>query len=338
MSTTLTDRYVDATLRRLPRRQRPDVERELRASIADAVDDRVQASGDAGDVEAAVLTELGDPARLAAAYADRPLQLIGPALYLDYTRLLTTLLATVVPAVAATVAILGIFAGGTASAVIGDTLSATFMTGIQVAFWTTVVFVVIERSPGRGAAPAQPWTPAALPEPPSRRARFAELIAETVALVFVTALVLLSPVISTVETAGGDPIGVLAPWLWDTGVVYLLITFAIANVGLSFAKYYLSWSIPLAVASSLVRIGAASMFVWLTASDRLINPAFADAASWPPGVYQWTEIGIIVGSVSIIVYTVIEGVAGYSARSWVKPNVQTFIRTTADALTRTARR
>src|SRR4051794_17665934 len=39
---TLTDRYVAATLRSLPERQRPEIERELRASIADAVEDRIE--------------------------------------------------------------------------------------------------------------------------------------------------------------------------------------------------------------------------------------------------------------------------------------------------------
>src|SRR5262245_64492392 len=102
-TTTLTDRYVDATLRRVPARQRPDIERELRASIADAVDDRLEAGGDPAEAEEAVLTDLGDPARLAAGYADRPLHLIGPAFFLDYTRLLRALLVTVVPAVAAVV-------------------------------------------------------------------------------------------------------------------------------------------------------------------------------------------------------------------------------------------
>jgi hypothetical protein len=103
---SLTDRYVQATLRRLPARQRTDIERELRASIADAVDDRVDDGGDTAAAEVAALTHLGDPARLAAGYADRPLQLIGPAVFLDYTRLLTTLLVAVVPVVAAVVAFL----------------------------------------------------------------------------------------------------------------------------------------------------------------------------------------------------------------------------------------
>ena len=44
---TLTDRYVAATLRTVPEKQRPDIEKELRASIADAIDDRLEAGAEA---------------------------------------------------------------------------------------------------------------------------------------------------------------------------------------------------------------------------------------------------------------------------------------------------
>ena len=91
-TTTLTDRYVETILRNLPPHQRTDVEQELRASIADAVDDRLAAGTDPAEAETAVIAELGDPERLAAGYADRPLYLIGPALFLDYRRVLTALL------------------------------------------------------------------------------------------------------------------------------------------------------------------------------------------------------------------------------------------------------
>ena len=47
---SLTDRYVQATLRRLPVRQRTDIEQELRASIADDRDDRSLPVAIAGSV------------------------------------------------------------------------------------------------------------------------------------------------------------------------------------------------------------------------------------------------------------------------------------------------
>ena len=96
-TSSLTDRYVAATLRSLPDRQRQDIEAELRALIADAIDDRREAGVDTDSAERQVLTELGAPARLAASYSDRSLHLIGPEFYLDYVRVLTVLLSTLVP-------------------------------------------------------------------------------------------------------------------------------------------------------------------------------------------------------------------------------------------------
>ncbi|MBA3852357.1 MAG: hypothetical protein H0X59_08335 [Chloroflexi bacterium] len=44
---SLTERYLAAALRSIPDAQRADVDRELRSSIADAVEDRVAAIFDA---------------------------------------------------------------------------------------------------------------------------------------------------------------------------------------------------------------------------------------------------------------------------------------------------
>src|SRR5690606_4735895 len=89
---TLTDRYVAATLRSIPANSREDIERELRASIGDAIDAKVEAGSEPEAAEAAVLTDLGDPDRLAAGLTDRPLSLIGPELFLTWWRLLRVLL------------------------------------------------------------------------------------------------------------------------------------------------------------------------------------------------------------------------------------------------------
>ncbi|MFI6990565.1 permease prefix domain 1-containing protein [Nonomuraea wenchangensis] len=317
---TLTDRYVAAVLRHLPgsrrsgsRRpedQRPDIdiERELRASIADAVDDRVEAGADRAEAEFAVLTELGDPARLAAGYADRPLQLIGPALYLDYTRLLTALLVTIVPAVAVAVGLVQGLRGAGALDLIGDTLGAALTTAAHLVCWTTLLFATIERAAGR-RTPARRWTPDALPEPPTRRARYGELIIYTVAMVLFTTLILLSPVISTETDAHGAPIGVFAPWLWQTGFVYAFIALVTLNLAVAYAKHYARWSVPLAVAGTLVEIACPIALLWLAAGDRVLNPGFTQAAAWPQSATTWINTALIVVSALTIVFAVIDGIA-----------------------------
>lgn len=99
MSATLTERYISATIRSLPAESQEDVRAELAASIADAVEARTEQGEDPGAAEREVLTGLGDPAVLAAGYADRPLHLLGPRYYLTWRRLLILLL-WIVPACA----------------------------------------------------------------------------------------------------------------------------------------------------------------------------------------------------------------------------------------------
>ena len=71
MTATLTERYIGATIRSLRPDAQADVRAELEASIADAIDARVEQGEAPDDAERAVLTELGDHGILAAGYAER---------------------------------------------------------------------------------------------------------------------------------------------------------------------------------------------------------------------------------------------------------------------------
>jgi len=196
------------------------------------------------------------------------------------------------------------------------------------------VDATLRRLPGR----QRPDIERELPEPPSRRARFGELIGATVMVVLLTAFVLLSPIVSTEHDANGDPIGLLSPWLWDTGVVYLFLAVAVAGLGVTFAKHYTRWNPPLALASALLNVATAGLLVWLATSDRLLNPAFTDAAAWPAGVSRWVDIGLVVTAVITVAYAVIETAAGFATRSWVMADMGRLIRTATDDLTRAFRR
>src|SRR5690349_18471248 len=99
MTTDLVDRYVLTALRRIPESQRADIDRELRASIADAVDARVDSGEPPGEAERNALLELGDPDRLADSYAGRRSYLIGPDVFAVWRRFLTMLFTVVLPIV-----------------------------------------------------------------------------------------------------------------------------------------------------------------------------------------------------------------------------------------------
>jgi hypothetical protein len=337
-TSTLTDRYVDAILRRLPARQRPDIERELRASIAEAVDDRVDGGKGRAEAECAVLTELGDPVQLAAAYADRPLQLIGPSLYVDYVRLLAALVATVLPSVAVAVGVVQALRGDTALTVVGDTASVTLTVGVHLAFWTTLLFATMERLPALRALPARPWSPAAIPEPPTRRVSYGEMIAATVLLGLFTTFVLLAPMASTELDARGEPIGVLSPWLSESGVVFVFVAFATASLGATVATRYVPWNVPLAITRALVDAVCPTLLIWFALSDRVLNPAFVEVAAWPSSAPRWIASAVVLIAVGALIRTVVELVGGFWRRAWMTPDWKTLVRTVVEGLSHVSRR
>ena len=261
---TLTDRYIAATLRAVPEKQRPDIEKELRASIADAVDDLIEAGSKPTAAEREVLVELGDPIRLAASYADRPLYLIGPALFPDYLRLLRVLLWVVVPIVVVVLLAVGVLQGLTFGGIVGSAIGTAITVGVHICFWTTLVFAIIERTPNR-AKPLVAWSPDMLMDVPAKRRSFSELVGSVVTVVLVVALLLLSPILTTVTDANGDPVGILQPALWQFWVPYLVVLAAI-GIAFEFVKYYVGPILPVAFGNLVINAAFGIPVVWLAAT------------------------------------------------------------------------
>ncbi|MFL7794965.1 MAG: hypothetical protein AB8I69_22685 [Anaerolineae bacterium] len=85
METKLFDRYVHEVGRRLPKRQRADVEAELHSLLMDALQDRIGEEAETKDTfeatQVAILEEFGPPAKVAAGYAPPHRYLIGPRVF-----------------------------------------------------------------------------------------------------------------------------------------------------------------------------------------------------------------------------------------------------------------
>src|SRR6478609_866506 len=228
---TLTDRYVDAAMRTVGDKQRADLAAELRGSIDDQIDARIEQGEPRESAERAVLTDLGDPDKLAAGYTDRPLWLIGPTYYLDWWRLLKLLMWIVPPFAAFGIALGQTLAGASFGEVVGSTVAGVIGVIVHLAFWVTVVFAVVERSSRRtGAGPLAPWTLAQLPVPRESGARLADLIATAVLLAAAAFAVLWDMLIGFVP---GTPLSFLDPGLWPWWIAGLFVLMA-AEVVLAF--------------------------------------------------------------------------------------------------------
>lgn len=301
---TLTDRYVAATLRRVPADQHADLEQELRASVADAVEAKVEAGTDPARAETDVLNDLGDPDRLAADLAGRPLYLIGPTLYLDWLRLLKVLLwVSLLPG--AIVLATDLVDGDAVGSAIWSGIWTTASVALQIAFWTTLVFVLLERY---GAPRSQdeltgPWTVDRLPtERAPREVTLVDTVVSVGLLVLVAAVLLLQNV-ATYRGPDGTAVPVLQPDLWPvwTGVLVALVAVEIVLTILVYARG--RWTVGLAVANTLVGALFAGAVVWLASADRLVNPAFLDVTGGDS--VTWLSNAIIAGTLVITGWDVV---------------------------------
>lgn len=144
----LVELYIQEVMRRLPEKNREDIALELKSTIEDMLPDDYTED----DVRE-VLMSLGDPAVLASNYRDKPMHLIGPRYYDLYI----TLLKLIVPIAAAitflvvTVSSVLNYSGDSNPveiflSIAGNGVVEAISAGMQVFFWLTVTFAVIERT------------------------------------------------------------------------------------------------------------------------------------------------------------------------------------------------
>lgn len=307
--TSLTERYLAATLRGLPESKRADVERELRSSIADAVADRVEVGEDRGAAEIAVLEGLGDPTRLAADYAGRPQYLIGPELFEPYRQLLIRLAGVAVPLAAIVVTTLAVAGGRPPIQALLEGLGGAFMVGIQLVFWVTAVFVFIERADAARDARAElvrgRWTVAHLPAAVPSGVTVSETIGELVTLVITIGGLLVLRDLAWVRDAAGTALPILEPSLgnlWLPLLVGLLLALAVLQIVVHVVG---RWTVPFAAVYTALNGAFALVFVGLALNGTLVNQAFAAQIGFPQAAGGGSVVMIAVAA-GVTVVTAIE--------------------------------
>ncbi|MGW1061740.1 permease prefix domain 1-containing protein [Micromonospora rubida] len=310
---SLTDRYLAATLRAVPAPRREEIATELRASIEDMIEGRTGAGRDADTAEREVLTELGNPDRLAARYADRRLQLIGPTYYLHWQRLLRLLL-TFVPALVGTV--VGVVQAATGEDLVPAITSGfgtAFEVAIQVTFWVTLTFAIIERADPSLKLPA--WTVDQLPEVPAKQDMTLTDIAASAALMLFTAAFLpWQHFLSWARQIDGERIPLLDPALWRSWLPVLMAVL-LAGVVFELVKYRVGrWTWPLVAVKAALDLAFSVPVVWLLAEDRLLNPDLVERFAWlqDEGNLQSITVIAIVTTGVVLVWDLID--SGVKAR------------------------
>ncbi len=329
-STTLTDRYVSAVLGGVPSGDRPELEREIRALIADTIDAKAADGAlDADAAERAALAELGDPGALASRYTTgRANYLLGPNVYPVWSALVGRLLAILVPLIGVLALAASLIDGSTIGTAVVAGITAAFQVAVQTLFWFTVVFAIIDRvGPkeqaelsaaaaavrvrGRGTE-GRPWTIDDLPEPLAvERISLGELAATIALNVFLLGAVVWLQLGSTIAV-DGQSTQVVNPalpsfWLpWFIVVTILEIVFTVA--------VYLRgrWTYAYAIGNALLGAAFAIPAIYLLANDLLFNPALVNAAvAAVDGTTSWIQPTKVIIGVSVAVIVGWDAIDGF---------------------------
>lgn len=307
MNINLTERYIAATVKSLQPTAQDDVRAELEASIVDAVEARFEQGEQREEAERAVLRELGDPAVLAARYADRPLHLIGPRYYLTWWRLLKLLLTIVPVCVVGAVALGQALADAPIGEVIGQSIVAGLGVIVHLCFWVTLVFVILDRT---GADTGIRWNVDLLAVPQRTGTGRPDLIVSQGFLGLAAGAVLWDRFRGFVRL-DGEAVPILNPDLWPWAIAGLLALIGLEAVFAVVLYVRGGWNTALAVVNTALAVLFAGWALTLLGGGQLVNPAFVDFAfighGVEPDVLRILVVLLAFGIVGSSAWDVIDG-------------------------------
>lgn len=187
----LIDRYVNEVGNRLLVLQgREDIEKELRSTLEDMLEERAEKEGRPADeaMEIELLKEYGSPDEVATTYNPHP-YLIGPRIFPLFLKILKIVLLSTAFGMTVVMIIQLItqtpLMGSEFTEVLGDGLGNILSTVISAAGYVVVIFAILERTvPDLGISKEdfeEKWDPASLAkEPDPDSVNRGELIAEIV--------------------------------------------------------------------------------------------------------------------------------------------------------------
>ena len=314
--TTLTDRYVYDVTRRLPEKSRPDVEKELRANIADMLPENAAQE----DIER-VLTSLGDPAKLSEQYRARPRFLISPAVFDDYL----TVLKLVIPVLAVVMMVLRLFGtltgapvgvdyGQVFAAVIADVFGSLFAAITNGFLWVTLSFGLVEYFNGMKGKKA--WSLKDLPDIPPQNAVKISRVETIIGMVFSAVfLVVMTRYQHLIAWYGYGLSGIGIPLFSSLAVsryVPYLVALTIGSWVIAAVKlYYGRWNVVTALLHGVNGIAWAAATILFLRSPDTFNPAFiermAEALKLDLALMnEYWQRGILIFSIIAILGTALD--------------------------------
>ena len=315
----LIDKYIAEVGKHLPRRNRADIEAEIRSTLEDMLEERRQAQGavdDAAVIE--LLKDYGTPRKVAESYTG-PRYLIGPRIYPIF-EMVTRIVLVVLFAV--TLAGLGIslsrssLAGPEFLRTVGES-ALGLLTGMITAFGNIVlVFAILER-----VLPAKElekefddWNPADLAkEPDPDRVKFGEQIFELFFLALFLIIFNLYPGIIGFGFFNEGEWIFITPLLTEAFFAYLPWINILFLLQIGFNIYLLRqgwWSTGLRIANGLLELGSIALAVAMLRGPDLVALTTEQLAGTPleESAQVFVTIGNLIPSLVLTIVIIVSSI------------------------------
>ncbi|WP_406687806.1 HAAS signaling domain-containing protein [Rossellomorea vietnamensis] len=325
----LVELYIQEVMRRLPEKNRDDIALELKSTIEDMLPEDYTEE----DVRE-VLISLGNPAVLASNYQDRPMHLIGPRYYDLYLTLLKIILPLSVGITFIVLAVSSVLSYSGASnpievllSIVGNGLGEAIGTAMQVFFWLTLTFAVIERTVSSDSQlpitmKGKEWTPDDLKDIPyipkeKRISKFEIFGGLAWTIIWATCYFKASSIVGMYEKT--DSGRIFTPFFnGDVLIGYWpLVVFLIAlELHLLLKKWKAGvWTRKLAIVNAVYQFIPVLAFMFMFRNTELLNPGFIDRIQElfnGSFNFQWLYLTI---SVALLVAAVINSYDGFK-KAW----------------------
>lgn len=286
----LIDAYIYEVTRRLPEKMRKDIALELRSTIEDMLPEHYSE----WEIKN-VLSKLGSPAELAASYRDTPRFLIGPQVYDAYIETIKVVIpwaifiTLIVHIVESTVLFTGeeILLSAIIKA-ISTTFADIITVLLQVLFWITVVFVIMERTGGlKGKIPLfiskHEWTPDDLKNitiiPKEKNIPLNDIVFSLFGTVIMAILYFNADRIAGIYKSNENgKLEFITPFFnQETLHSYWPIVVSLTFLGVVLSLYKLKmrkWTMPIAGMNTIVHLLSTIAFIIIITNTNLIHEAF----------------------------------------------------------------
>jgi hypothetical protein len=285
----LIDKYIAEVGKHLPRKNRADIEAEIRSTLEDMLEERKPETGEAEDKTVIeLLKEYGAPRDVAASYTG-PRYLIGPRVFPIFE-----LVTKIVVAVLLAVTLVGLGISLSRSSLAGPEFLKTvgegglnLLGGLITAFGNIVlVFAILERVlPAKKFEEEEEWNPAELAkEPDPDRVKFGEQIFETFFLVLFLIIFNLYPEIIGIGFFNYNDWVFISPILTDAFFSYLPWLNILILLQLVFNVYLLRqgvWNITTRIMNILLELGSIALAIVMLRGPDLASLTSGQLAGTP---------------------------------------------------------